>query len=75
MSKKTKEFVECEAVVENIVESVNEEHKSYSIEQLVKSLKFKGLSDIVRSVVDVEEMVTIEEVEKRIEKFLSMEVR
>ncbi len=75
MSKKTKELEKDVEVKDVDVKETREEVKTYSQVQLVKSQKFKGLSDIVRSVVGEKEKVTIEEVEKRIENFLSMEVR
>ncbi len=75
MSKKTKDLEKDVEVKVVDVKETSEEVKTYSQEQLVKSQKFKGLSDIVRSVVGEKEKVTILEVEKRIESFLSMEVR
>ncbi len=75
MSKKTKELEKDVEVKVVDVKETREEVKTYSQEQLVKSQKFKGLSDIVRSVIGEKEKVTIVEVEKRIESFLIMEVR
>lgn len=75
MSKKTRELEVQEVDVSEEKITETSEGKIYSKEQLVKSQKFRHISDIVRSVVGEEEQVTIEEVEKRVEVFLTMEVR
>ncbi len=76
MSKKTRELEvqEVEASVESLEETMAEA-KTYGREQLARSQKFKNYCDIVRSVVGEDEEVTVEELEKRVEDFLGMEVK